>query len=408
MIELTISQSHPKKLLVITAVMLALLGLAKWSAQAVFAADAVKSFGEKIITIHDGDLEKGIVTDAPTLRSVLEQANITIEPNDITEPSLDEPLVGTSYEANIYRARPVVVEDGLLRTRIVTAYRTPAQVADQAGLPLKDGDAADFRISTDIIADGAAEILQIDRATPLTFMVYGKTLQTATRAKTVGAMLAEKQITPSADDTLRPGADAPIVAGMTVELWRNGKQTLTVEEDVPFTVRQIKDANHPVGFKELHTEGELGRRTVTYEIVMRDGAETDRQQISSVATKEPVEQVEIIGAKAVAGQGLTKAKGVMMFTDSKGVTHRETYYDLPMNIVMRNCGMGGYYTVREDGVKVDRDGYVIVAAHLGNYPRCSVVETSLGAGKVYDTGGFATVHPYGFDLATDWTKADGI
>ena len=116
----------------------------------------------------------------------------------------------------------------------------------------------------------------------------------------------------------------------------------------------------------------------------------------------------MVGAKA-SGNPLTKSMGVNQFTDSKGVVHRETYYDLPMSIVMGNyCGAGGYYTVRADGAKVDKDGYIIVAAHLGNYPRCSVVETSMGLGKVYDTGGFASVHPHGFDLATDWSNNNGI
>jgi hypothetical protein len=79
-----------------------------------------------------------------------------------------------------------------------------------------------------------------------------------------------------------------------------------------------------------------------------------------------------------------------------------------MNVVMGACGQGGYYTVRPgDGAKVDRDGSVIIAANYGNYPRCSVVETSMGPGKVYDTGGFAARHPHGFDLATDWTNYDG-
>jgi hypothetical protein len=56
---------------------------------------------------------------------------------------------------------------------------------------------------------------------------------------------------------------------------------------------------------------------------------------------------------------------------------------------------------------VDKDGYVLVAAHLGNHPRCSIVETSLGLGKVYDTGGFASRYPQAYDLATDWTNYDG-
>ena len=77
-----------------------------------------------------------------------------------------------------------------------------------------------------------------------------------------------------------------------------------------------------------------------------------------------------------------------------------------MGVVIRNCGTS--YSVRADGVKVDQDGYVLVAANLSRYPRCSVVETSLGAGKVYDTGGFAAGNPEQFDLATDWSDHNGI
>ena len=73
---------------------------------------------------------------------------------------------------------------------------------------------------------------------------------------------------------------------------------------------------------------------------------------------------------------------------------------------MRACG-GGSYSVRTDGAKVDQVGYVLVAANLSRYPRCSIVETSLGPGKVYDTGGFAARNPEQFDLATDWSNHNG-
>jgi len=89
------------------------------------------------------------------------------------------------------------------------------------------------------------------------------------------------------------------------------------------------------------------------------------------------------------------------------VERQETYYDLPMSGVMGFCGQSSY-TIRDDGVKVDPDGYILVAAALDRYPRCSVVETSLGLGKVYDTGTFAASNPEQFDLATDWTNHNGV
>lgn len=124
--------------------------------------------------------------------------------------------------------------------------------------------------------------------------------------------------------------------------------------------------------------------------------------------KEPIKQKPRPVAFKPLANALTPSKGAQVFVDSQGVAHRETYYDLPMNVVIRACGAGNTYTVRSDGAKIDQDGYVLIAANLGSYPRCTVVETSLGPGKVYDTGGFALHHPYGFDLATDWTNYNGL
>ena len=116
-----------------------------------------------------------------------------------------------------------------------------------------------------------------------------------------------------------------------------------------------------------------------------------------------------VGVSQIEKTPLTASRGVNLYTvtvEGKTIERKETYYDLPMGLVMRSCGKSSY-TVREDGAKIDDEGYVLVAANLSRYPRCSVVETSLGAGKVYDTGGFAVHNPEQFDLATDWSNRDG-
>ena len=78
-----------------------------------------------------------------------------------------------------------------------------------------------------------------------------------------------------------------------------------------------------------------------------------------------------------------------------------------MGRVMQSCGQGGRYSVRFDGMKIDSEGYILVAANYARYPKCSIVETSAGPGRVYDTGGFVSHHPDGFDLATDWSNNNG-
>jgi uncharacterized protein YabE (DUF348 family) len=360
-----------------------------------------------LVTIYDRGVETVLLSEGETIGDALKEADITIEKRDAVEPAVAEKMVASEYKVNIYRARPVLVIDGSHRQKVLTAFQTPEQIAKDADISLHREDNAIMGRSDDLVSQGAGLQLTIDRAVPFTFDLYGTTSEARTQGETVQEMLDEKNVKLGENDRVSPSASTPITKGMEVRVWREGKQTITVKETVPFPIEQIRDNDRPIGFKELQTEGKEGVRQVTYEIEVREGQEVSRAEIASLETRAPVKQIEVIGTRST-GNGLTKNKGVFMFTDSNGVVHRETYYDLPMRVVMGNCGAGGYYTVREDGAKVDKDGYVIIAANLANYPRCSVVETSLGPGKVYDTGGFAARHPHGWDLATDWTKADGI
>lgn len=95
---------------------------------------------------------------------------------------------------------------------------------------------------------------------------------------------------------------------------------------------------------------------------------------------------DIIYAKAE--NYLTYTKGVVYYNN-----HKETYYAeevLPgpgLNIPVRH--------VAYDGTIRDENSYIVVASDLSFYPRGSIVETSLGLGKVYDTGcAYGTIDIY--------------
>lgn len=297
MIEITIKHHPIRSITVALMAFVCLVSVAVISTRIANAGDATVHDGEHILKVHDGDSEQGFITKASTLRAALSEAHIRIDPNDITEPTLDESLVASSYDVNIYRARPVVVRDGSSNTKLITAYRTGKQIASQAGIVLNDADITKLAPSNDPIADGAAEIMTIDRATPVTFVFYGKRTETSTRGQTVAEFLAQKGVKAAADDTLTPSGSTAITKGMVIQLWKNGKQTVTVDEEIAFTTRQVKDANRERGYKEVQTQGVNGKRTVTYEIEMRDGKEVARTAANSVTTLQPVEQVEVIGAR---------------------------------------------------------------------------------------------------------------
>ena len=86
-----------------------------------------------------------------------------------------------------------------------------------------------------------------------------------------------------------------------------------------------------------------------------------------------------------------------------GPSGKETYYNLPMEGVIKIMRDAGYYydyKVREDGVKT-YGGYVMIAADLNKYPRGTLLETSLGKGLVCDTGEFVNGDVV-IDIAVDW------
>lgn len=360
----------------------------------------------RLITVYDRGTKSAFLTDKKTLKEALMDNGIQLDTRDTVEPSLNEELVAPDYRVNIYRARPVTVIDGPVRVKTVSPYQTARLIAQDAGITMYREDAVTLKPSADYVGNGAGLELTITRATPFILDLYGRKTEVRTQAKTVGNMLKEKRIELGESGQVSVPQSTPITAGMEVRVWREGKQTVTLDEEIPYPSEQIFDADRPVGYRQVQSSGLVGIQSVTYEIEIKDGVELSRKEIARIDIRAPKREIAIVGVKPTA-TSLTKAKGAHIFVDSMGVAHRETYYDLDMGRVMQACGQGGRYAIRADGAKIDAQGYVIIAANYGRHPRCSVVETSIGPGKVYDTGGFARVHPEGYDLATDWTNYNG-
>ena len=309
---------------------------------------------DHFVTVYDGETKKTVKTDAATVADVLERLNIALDPTDNVSPSLETAVDADNYFINIYRSHPVLIYDGInSHLAQVTGYE-PYAVARAAGFTVYDDDIVTLTPVTSFLESGISTAYQISRG--------------------------------------------------------NGN-TVTVEEDIEFATETIKDYNIPSGSEEIRQLGELGKVKKTYQVKSINGEEKSRELVNEEIIRKPVTRIIAVGTSIQNATPLTASMGRNRYTakDLNGnyVERQETYYDLNMSGVMGFCGKFGY-SVREDGVKIDDEGYVIIAANLSRYPRCTIVETSLGLGRVYDTGTFATTNPEQFDLATDWTRRDGI
>ncbi|MDO4871937.1 MAG: ubiquitin-like domain-containing protein [bacterium] len=253
--------------------------------------------GAKVLTVFENSKRISFKTDATTIREALKEQNIEIGANDSVEPSLNEELTDTDYNVNIYRANPYVIADGETRTKVMTAAKTSKKIAEAAGLKIFDEDVISSAPSQNILEDGAVTVLTVKRAKNIKVKLFGKEENLRTQAETVADFLAEKNIKLGENDQLSVALNTKISEGTYFEIWRNGKQTITVDEEITFETEKIQDSSKNSTYNEVRQKGENGAKTVVYEIEMQNGVEVSRSVISEVQTKAPVKEVRVVGTK---------------------------------------------------------------------------------------------------------------
>jgi hypothetical protein len=236
----------------------------------------------------------------------------------------------------------------------------------------------------------------------ITFYDRGKKIVVLTRATTVQGAMNAANITVDSHDIVEPTQVSKLTASYEDIIIYRSRLVAIVDGSIRQTVLTVAQSPNAI-LNDAKLEPLGSKDTANFK--SGDLVTNGTSMVLTIERISPPKPQPVVFTPRP--DALTVSKGAQVFVDTVGVAHRETYYDLPMNRVIGACGPGSTYTIRSDGAKVDQNGYVLVAANLGSYPRCSVVETSLGPGKVYDTGGFAVRHPYGFDLATDWTNYNG-
>lgn len=310
--------------------------------------------GERLITIHDRGEEKSLISHHDTLREVFDEAEIDVDPNDIVEPGLDETLPGNNYQVNIYRARPVVIVDGASQLRVMSAHQTPRKIAENAGIVLQDEDEAQMTVTNNPLVGGLGVKMVIDRATPVNLVLYGKKEKVYTQATTVSDFLEEKDITLAEKDTLSVDRDRSITPGMKVEIWRNGKQVVTVDEAIAYQVEQIQDSDREAGYRKVTTPGVKGKKAVTYEIIRKNGKEISRKALRTVVIKQAKKQVEIVGIKQKSLSGncasWMKAAGINDMASANYLIGQESGCNpYAVNPTSGACGVGQEHPCGKSG-----------------------------------------------------------
>lgn len=259
---------------------------------------------EHYVNIYDGSSHITVRSNAATVREVLERAEVEYTDRDNIEPGLDEVIDSRDYNINIYRARSVLVIDGDNKYYADTAKMVPSDVAEAAGIELKDKDIVKLIHYDDILETGMLSAFQVVRAKTVKLDYYGKKTTLRTQANTVEEFLNEQNIsTDKEKNWVSMPLEQKLASSNEISIYLQGKQTITVDETISFTERINYDYDLAWGQEKITQPGQNGQKTVTYEIDMHDGVEVSREYVSEIVTREAVEQIKTIGRKATLPPG---------------------------------------------------------------------------------------------------------
>jgi len=274
----------------------------------------------KLVNIYDRGVKTSVISDGAKVKDAIEKSGIILNEHDRVEPGLDSEISNVEYNVNVYRAHPVVIVEDSLKKPVVSSYQTGNEIVKEAGINLRDEDTVELQKANEL-TDGAGLKAIIKRATPINLTFFGKNEVVYTQSKTVGDFLKDRNIKLGKDDKMSHLEADTITASMDLRVWREGRQTITVEEEVAYPTEKIQDADKAPGYKEIRQAGKNGKRTATYDIVVQDGVEVSRTETNSIIITQPVKQIEVHGAKfAYTGGPLSEAQITALGTCESGMT----------------------------------------------------------------------------------------
>ncbi len=279
-------------------------------------------------------------TDAATVRAALQQRGIELGTTDLVEPSLDTVLPRGFFNINVYRSRPVLVQDGFRLYRIKSAYQSPRLLAQTAGLTVYPEDTYKTEVIDNIVDHEAVGIkVTINRSLPLTVKVDGQLRSIRTQADTVGAALKDAGIALGLKDTVSAPLNDPVVRGMQVAVARVSQVEVPVTTKLPFTTKTITDPDLLKGQTRIQTEGVEGAKVGLYRIHYQDGVETRRELLRPISQTEPVTRVQIVGTKVLFAGSVEHWRPLVMAAATK--------WNLDPNMMLRimACESRGNATV---------------------------------------------------------------
>jgi uncharacterized protein YabE (DUF348 family) len=251
---------------------------------------------DKSITLSVDGQTQTVHTFAGSVGAVLTADGISTGGKDVVSPA-----PGSSASNNetitVRYGRPLNVSVNGVKTTAWVHYPTVAAALQELGVRTT-GAQASKPLSADIPRAGMSGLV-VYTMRHVTFLVDGKSLPLNTTAPTVTAAMAQAGITLHNQDAPSVAANSVPADGETISINRITGTTETKQVSLPFQTTKVNDSTQYVGTSSVKTQGVDGEETVTYAVLVVNGAKQSPKQISESVTKQPVNEVLSVGTKAL-------------------------------------------------------------------------------------------------------------
>ena len=318
-------------------------------------------------------------TRATSVNEILKEAQVTLGTYD--DLSIQGNLRGRSPEGDvpqitIRRAVPFTLRDGNRTTTFHTTAPTVGEALHQTGLTLYLADRVHPALSTRISPN--MEIV-LERSTPVTVLVDGRSVRTRTHSEHVGEVLANLGIVLTGQDYTNPPYDAPIERAATVEIVRVSERFLIEQEPIAFESVWRPDPNLEIDHQQLLQEGSPGVLERRIHVRYENGQEISRTLENEYVAMPPTTHIRGYGTKIVV-RSLDTSSGTVEYW--RKMRMLATSYSAATSGVSRS---NPHYGRTATGIRM-RDGIVAVDPRLINLGS-EVYVPGYGVGLAADTGG---------------------
>ncbi|HWE88040.1 MAG TPA: transglycosylase family protein [Pseudonocardiaceae bacterium] len=299
---------------------------------------------DKDVNVDIDGHDQHIRTYDGTVGAVLASQGITPGAHDAVSPS-PTASVADGGTISVERGRLLhVTVDGVEQdhwTRATTVGDALGQLGvNTAGAFVSSGPDAQIPLSgTTIEIRTPKTVTLIDGA--------NASRQVTTTDATVGDLLGDQHIALGRNDSVIPGINDKITAGMQIMVSRTGVTVVNVTQSIPAPVQTIQDPTVDEGTITVQNPGTPGQEVITYRITSINGQQANKEQIGVQVITPPVPKVVREGTKptdAIWDQ-IAHCESSGNWSDNTGNGY---YGGLQFNIPTWLSNGGGQYAPRAD------------------------------------------------------------